>query len=73
MSRRIYLIIAEQYQKEEDRDRETENESLKEKHDWGFPGGPVAKTPLSQCRGQGLIPGQGIRSHMPQLRPSAAK
>ena len=29
-----------------------------------FPGGPVAKTPRSQCKG----PGQGTRSHMPQLR-----
>ena len=60
MSRRIYLIIAEQeYQKEEDRDRETENESLKEKHDWGFPGGPVAKTLLSQCRGPRFDPWSG--------------
>ena len=33
-----------------------------------FPGGPVAKTQHSQCRGPGLIPSQGTRSHMPQLR-----
>ena len=33
-----------------------------------FPGGPVAKTPHSQCRGAGLIPGQGTRPHMPQLK-----
>ena len=33
-----------------------------------FPCGPVAKTPRSQCRGPGLIPGQGTRSHLPQLR-----
>jgi len=34
-----------------------------------FPGGPVAKTSCSQCRGHRFIPGhQGIRSHMPQLR-----
>ena len=31
------------------------------------PGGPVAnKTPCFQCRGPGLIPGQGTRSHMPK-------
>ena len=29
-----------------------------------FPGGPVGKTPHSQCRGPGSIPGQGTRSHM---------
>jgi len=28
-------------------------------------GGPAAKTPSSQCRGLGSIPGQGSRSHMP--------
>ena len=38
-----------------------------------FPGGPMLKTPHSQCRGSGSIPDQGTRSHMPQLRPSAAK
>ena len=32
-----------------------------------FPGGPVAETPCCQGRGLGSIPGQGIRSHMPQL------
>ena len=43
-----------------------------------FPGGPVAKTP--NAGGLGLIPGQGTRSHMLQLkilsavtRPSRAK
>ena len=35
---------------------------------WDFPGDPVAKTPRSQCRGLGSIPGQGTRSHMPQLK-----
>ena len=29
---------------------------------------PVAKTPHSQCRGLGSIPGQGTRSYMPQRR-----
>ena len=38
-----------------------------------FPGGPVAKTPCSQCRGLGSTPGQGTRSHMLQLRPCADK
>ena len=43
------------------------------KMSWGnFPLGPVAKTPHSQCRGLGLVPGLGTRSHM-QLRPGAAK
>ena len=37
------------------------------------PRGPVAKTPCPQCRGPGFNPGQGARSHMPQLRPSVAK
>ena len=32
-----------------------------------FSGSPVAKTPCSQCRGPGSIPGQGTRSHMPPL------
>ena len=36
-------------------------------------GGLVVKTPCSQCRGAGYIPGQETRSHMPQLRPGAAK
>ena len=36
---------------------------------WGdIPGGPAIKTPRSQCRGLGLILGQGTRSHMPQLK-----
>ena len=54
-----------------------------------FPAGPVAKTLCSQCRGPGLIPGQGTRSCVPhweftcynddqrsgllQLRPGTAK
>ena len=38
-----------------------------------FPGGPVAKTPTPNAGGQGSIPGRRTRSHMPQLRPSAAK
>ena len=33
-----------------------------------FPGGPVAMTLHSQCRDPGLIPIEGTRSHMPQLR-----
>ena len=38
-----------------------------------FPGGPVAKTARSQGRGPGSVPGQGIRSHMLQVRLGAAK
>ena len=33
-----------------------------------FPRGPVAKTLASSAQGPGSIPGQGTRSHMPQLR-----
>ena len=35
---------------------------------WDSPGGPVAKILCSQCRGPGSIPGQGTRSHVPQLK-----
>ena len=39
-------------------------------HCWDFPGGPVAKSPCSHrgARGPSLIPGQGTRSHLLQLR-----
>ena len=33
-----------------------------------FLGGPVAETRRPQCRGVGLIPGLGTRSHMLQLK-----
>ena len=33
-----------------------------------FPGGPVAKTPYSQCREPGFNPGRGTRSQMTQLK-----
>ena len=33
-----------------------------------FPGGPVAGTLCSQCKGPGFYGCQGARSHMPQLR-----
>ena len=39
---------------------------------WNSPCGPLAKTPCSQCRGPGLIPGQGTRFHMPQLKSPCA-
>ena len=39
-----------------------------------FPDSPVVKTLRAQFRGLGLTPGQGTKSHMPQLRaPLAAK
>ena len=38
-----------------------------------FPGGPVAKIPHSQSRDPGSIPGQGNRSHMPQLKHPCAE
>ena len=31
-------------------------------------GCPLVKTPCSQCRGPGLIPDRGTRSHMPQFK-----
>ena len=37
----------------------------------GFASGPMVKTPCSQCRRPGLIPRQGTKSDMLQLRPSA--
>ena len=46
--------------------------ALREKHRY-FPGGPVVKTAHRNAGSLGSIPGQGTRSHMPQLRPSAAK
>ena len=33
-----------------------------------FPGGSVARTRCSQCRGPGFYPGPGTRSHMLQQR-----
>ena len=36
-----------------------------------FPGGPVVKTPSSQCRGTGSIPGQGTK--IPHLHSVAKK
>ena len=40
----------------------------------GLPGGPLAKIPCSQRkRPPGSIPGQGTRSHMPQLLPGTAR
>ena len=38
-----------------------------------FPGGPVAKTLCSQCRGPGSISGQGTRSYVSQLLHAATK
>ena len=38
-----------------------------------FPGGPVAKLCAPNARALGLIPSQGTRSHILQLRASAAK
>ena len=38
-----------------------------------FPGVPVARLHTPHSRGQGSITDQGTRSHMLQLRPSAAK
>ena len=51
------------------------NNQFKKTTNFGdFPGGPVAKTPCSQCRGLGSIPGQGTRSQMAATkRPGTAK
>ena len=39
-----------------------------EKFERDFPGGPVAKICTPNAGSLGLIPGQGTRPHMPQLR-----
>ena len=40
---------------------------------WGHSsGGPMAKTPTPNAGGQGSIPAQGTRSHIPQLKISHA-
>ena len=39
---------------------------------WDFPSGLVDKTLCSQWRVPDLIPGQGTKSHMPQLSLCAA-
>ena len=39
-----------------------------------FLGGPVAKTPCSQCRGTGLISGQGTKiPHVPGMAKNKPK
>ena len=38
-----------------------------------FSGSSVAKTPAPNAEALGLIPGQGTRSHMPQLRPQCSQ
>ena len=40
---------------------------------WDFPGGPMAKTPHSQCRESRFIPGWQTRSHMLQIKFLSAK
>ena len=40
---------------------------------WDVPGGSVADTLRSQCRGPGSVSGQATRSHVLHLRPSPAK
>ena len=47
---------------------------LDEKYFWDFPGGPVAKTPRCHCRGgPDMIPDQGKKNPMAQLRHREAK
>ena len=40
----------------------------REKKKQDFADGPMPKTPRSNAEGLGSIPGQGRRSHMPQIR-----
>ena len=47
--------------------------SFKSRHARDSPGGPVARTLISQCWGPGFDLRLGTISHMPQLRPCAAK
>ena len=37
-------------------------------HERDFSGGPVSRTPCSQCRGSRFMPWSGNRFHVPQLR-----
>ena len=39
---------------------------------WDFPGGSVAGTLCSGCRGPGSVPGQGTESHVSQLKTPCA-
>ena len=45
-----------------------QNTPLKTSLPRDFPGGPMAKFHAPNAEGLGLIPIQGTRSHMPQLR-----
>ena len=47
--------------------------SMGKKDTRDIPGGPVANTPHSQCRGPRLNPWSGNRSHMLLLRLGSAK
>ena len=47
--------------------------TVKNKASGDFPGGPVAKTLHSHCRGPCSILGQGTRSQVLHLRPGAVK
>ena len=55
------------------RRKEAQKEREKERKMGNFLGGPVVKSPPSSVGGTGSIPDWGTRSHVPQLRPSAAK
>ena len=40
------------------------DEKVRDRAEMGLASGPVAKTARSQCKGPGLIPGQGTRSRV---------
>ena len=45
----------------------------KKNHHEDFPGGPLTKNPSFKSGGLGLIPGQGTRFHIPQLKAHMLK
>ena len=51
---------------ERKRKKDRERSAIKTKAHWDFPGGPVVKTLPSSAGVVGLIPGQGVRCHMPR-------
>ena len=55
------------------RRKEAQKEREKERKMGDFLGGPVVKSPPSSVGGTGSISDWGTRSHVPQLRPNAAK
>ena len=67
-SRKMLYIITDKFRSRGHRKEATYNFAYVLKDCRCFPGGPVADSMLQMQGGQGSIPGQGNRSHLPQLR-----